>query len=149
MNLQQAIFQKFFKDQKDRVILAHTPFGDIFFKEKNETYKALQIYVEKESEFGENNPFLFSVYTIGNNKDEYTNFIKQGSFFKEPHLPDVYRKIFFREGLFEELIKVNSKSNYQVYIAPKTNANNMDLEKIKTVSFNEFCELALNYGKFD
>lgn len=151
MNLQQAILQKFFKDKKNRIVLAHTPFGDIFFKEEkgnNEVYFALQIYV-KRGEYSKNNPFLLSVYNIGNNKNEYTNFIKQGGLFKEPHLPDVYNKIFFREGLFEELIKVNSKSNYEVYIADKENVKGVNLKEIKSVLFDDFCELVLKYGKFD
>ncbi len=145
MNLQQKIFKKFFKDDKDRTILAHTPFGDIFFKEEDETYYTLQIYIGDNDK----NTFLFSLHKIGDNKNEYNNFIKQGDFFVEPHLPELYNKIFFRDGLFEELSKAKPKTNYNIYVAGKTKCNNIKLEDIKILPFNDFCELALEHGKFD
>lgn len=147
MNLQQTIFKKVYKNENERTILAHTPFGDILFKE-NEAYKALQIYVPNNV-YGKDNPFLFVTHTIGNNESEYTNFIKQGDFFKEPHLPELYHKLFFREELYENISKENRKSNYQVYIADKTLTENTDLTAIEKVAFNDFCELALEFGKFD
>lgn len=147
MNLQQAIFTKLFKDNKERTVLAYTPFGDILFKENDESYFALQIYADN-GKYGKDNPFHFTVYNVGSNLDEFNNFVKQGDFFKEPHLPKVYEKIFSRKGLYEELAETRRKSNYDVYISDKEKCKN-SVENTQIIRFNKFCELVLEYGKFD
>lgn len=150
MNVQQAIFGKIFKDTTDRTILARTHFGDLIFKEEHknsELYKALQIYVSGNT-YSESNPFEFVVHTIGNTKSEYDNFIKQGSFFIEPHLPELHQKLFYRGNFYENLSKANPKSNYEVYIADIKYKSSINLEKIEKTTFDEFCKLVLEYGKF-
>ncbi len=147
MNLQQQIFKKFFKDNKERTILAHNSFGDILFKEdETEIYNVLQIYTP-ENKYGKENPIILENHEIGKSKSEYTNFIKHGDFFVEPHKPELYKQIFFRGGLYDELIKTNPKTNYFVYVADKD--NNSNIEDVTKLDFNEFCKLVLKYGKFD
>lgn len=150
MNAQQAIFEKVFKDTADRTILARTHFGDLIFKEnhkESELYKALQIYVSGNT-YNESNPFEFVVHTIGSTQSEYDNFIKQGSFFIEPHLPELHKKLFYRDDFYEKLSKANPKSNYEVYIADIDYKSSMNLEEIEKTTFDEFCKLVLANGNF-
>lgn len=143
MNPQQAILKHVFNDEKERTVLGYTPFGDILFKEDEKNlFFALQIYAENGL-YSKKNPFQFLVHHIGNNLQEYDNFIKQGGLFKEAHLPELYQKIFFRNGLYEAISSVKSKSNYEIYIADKKMY--AQYETAEKIHFNDFCKLVLNY----
>lgn len=151
MNVQQSIFQKVYKDDVSRTILGHTPFGDILFKEEHdgkETFKALQIYATDHRCDGDH-PMRFNTFTIGVDQLEYNYFLKQGDFFKEAPYPEIYQKLFYREGLYEEVSTVVRKSQYQVYLADKDTSSDAPLEDITAMPFQDFCELALKYGHYD
>lgn len=79
--LQYNILQCVFQDNKQRTILAITPFGDLLFKvdnEQGETFKFLQIYISDNNSEREYN-FEFKLHILGETIQEYESFINQGA----------------------------------------------------------------------